>query len=661
MRKKKVVIHSNHSKSKSGFGRHTKALLTYLHNTGKYDLVEFCTGLNWSNPSLSKMPWKAYGTNPDSQQEWQSLLQGLNPNDQHIKAREISYGGHYIDRVIREEKPDVYIGVEDIWAFNGYTDKKWWNKIHSVVHTTLDSLPILPDAVDFAAKAKNYYVWAKFAEDALSKLGHSHVKTIHGAIESQKFFRLNDARRLELRKRFNIAPDAYVIGFVFRNQLRKSVVKLLQGFKDFLAREPDSNAYLLLHTHWSEGWNIPERIKEIGLDPKRVLTTYICRNCKQYEVKPFQLPQEEWSKNRINTQKGQNIACPYCGSKNGQITTNPTDGVTEEQLNEVYNIMDVYCHPFTSGGQEIPVQEAKLTELITLVTNYSCGEEYCTPESGGFPLDWSEYREPGTEFIKASTSEFSISKQLAKVYHMKPSRRKELGEIARKFVLNTCDIAYVGKQFEEIIDNAPFADWDWNFEEPMKNPNYVPPDIEDDKEWVKDLYKNILLMYVKDDDEGLQDWLKDLKEKRRDRESVYNYFRSVAIKDNQERSRIDFGEVFDKNGKKRILLVIKESLGDCFIVSSLFPSIKAQYPDHDLYVGCEPKYADVFVGNPHVHKILAYHPAMESELTMIGQGESKGYVDVYLHPAIGSQRQLCYLSNSNIALELEAESTPVLV
>ena len=41
-------------------------------------------------------------------------------------------------------------------------------------------------------------------------------------------------------------------------------------------------------------------------------------------------------------------------------------GVSEKELNEVYNLMDVYCHPFTSGGQEIPIQEAKLTELITL-------------------------------------------------------------------------------------------------------------------------------------------------------------------------------------------------------------------------------------------------------------------------------------------------------
>jgi len=652
MRKKKVVIHSNHSKSKSGFGRHAKALLTYLHNTGKYDLVEYCTGVNWDNEALKKMPWKTHGALPDSNAEWQQIMQGLNQHDQHIKGRDVSYGAYNIDRLMKQEKPDVYFGIEDIWAFNGYFDRKWWNKVHSVIHTTLDSLPILPDALSAADKVKNYYVWAKFAETAMKKHGHNHVKTLHGAIESSKFYRLPDSKRSELRKQHNIQPDAFIIGFVFRNQLRKSVVKLLQGFKTFCDQNPESKAYLLLHTHWSEGWNIPERIKEFGLDPARVLTTYVCKDCKQYEVKPYQLPTAEWKKSRINVNLGQNIPCKHCGSKNGLVTANVTDGVTEEQLNEVYNLMDVYCHPFTSGGQEIPVQEAKLTELITLVTNYSCGEEYCTPESGGFPLDWEEYREPGTEFIKASTFASSIAKNLKKVWEMKPAKRRELGVLARKFTIEVCDISAIGKQVEDIIDGAPFVEWDWDFSEPPKNPDYAPPPLEDTKEWLKDIYRNILRMYVKDDDEGLAYWMKEMDEKRQNRDGVLNYFRNVAFQENQKNAKMDFADVFDKNDKKRALLVMKESFGDCYLVSSLFKSFKEQYPEHDLYVACERKFAEMFLGNPYIHKILPYHPIMENELAMIGQVGNPKYVDVYFHPGIGSQRQLNYLSNDKIALTL---------
>ena len=72
----------------------------------------------------------------------------------------MGYGAAMIDEVIKNEKPDVYIGAEDIWAFNTYWDKIWWNNISCAVWTTLDSLPLLPAAVEAAPKIKNYFTWA---------------------------------------------------------------------------------------------------------------------------------------------------------------------------------------------------------------------------------------------------------------------------------------------------------------------------------------------------------------------------------------------------------------------------------------------------------------------------------------------------------------------
>ena len=57
-----------------------------------------------------------------------------------------------IDNAIKEFKPDVYIGIEDIWAFDGFAEKPWWNKINSMIWTTLDSLPILQSAIDVHQK-----------------------------------------------------------------------------------------------------------------------------------------------------------------------------------------------------------------------------------------------------------------------------------------------------------------------------------------------------------------------------------------------------------------------------------------------------------------------------------------------------------------------------
>ena len=61
MKKKKVVIHSNHCKAFTGFGKHTKNILIHLQKTGKYDLVEFANGIRWGDPSLKNLPWSAEG------------------------------------------------------------------------------------------------------------------------------------------------------------------------------------------------------------------------------------------------------------------------------------------------------------------------------------------------------------------------------------------------------------------------------------------------------------------------------------------------------------------------------------------------------------------------------------------------------------------------
>ena len=219
----------------------------------------------------------------------------------------------------------------------------------------------------------------------MHKLGYDHVKMIRGSLDKKKPFLNWIQKKRKSRKSHGISEDEFIIGFVFRNQLRKSVPNLLDGFKIFIEKNPNCKTKLLLHTHWAEGWDIPRLLKEKGIDNNLVLTTYYCSNCKNYQIKSFE---------------GQEKDCPFCGKKKSQNTTNVRSGVSEDQLNEVYNLMDVYCHPFTSGGQEIPVQEAKLAELITLVTNYSCGEDTCTEESGGLPRTGKSIESPEHNLLK---------------------------------------------------------------------------------------------------------------------------------------------------------------------------------------------------------------------------------------------------------------------
>mgnify|MGYP001167929357 CR=1 FL=1 len=487
------------------------------------------------------------------------------------------------------------------------------------------------DKHEIAAKhTNNVIVQASFAHKALSEKGYAdktHLLPV--PLDHKNFHKLDADTVSKIKSKNGISQDDFIIGFVFRNQLRKSVPNLLEGFKRFTQEHPESNAKLLLHTHWAEGWDISKLIAEKEINPASVLTTYFCKDCRNYEIKSFQ---------------GQDLDCKFCGSKKSQQTTQIQKGVSEKQLNEIYNLMDVYCHPFTSGGQEIPIQEAKLTELITLVTNYSCGEEMCQSEAASLPLSWSEYREHGTEFIKASTKPNSICSQLTKVYKMKPKQKELMGKQARQWVVDNFSTEAVCKIIEDFIDNSPEIDYKFDFLERRGNPNYVMPEIEEDSEWVLHMYANILNYdSIDKDDDGYKHWMSELKQGK-PRQDVEQYFRNIAAKENA--SKVSFEDLLDPNDKgKRILYCMPRSAGDIFLSTSLFKSIKETYPDHNLYVATSPEFFDILDGNEHVHKVLAFNDAFENHHFTEGSGENEGHFEISFIPHITTQKFQSYQHN----------------
>lgn len=632
LKKKKIVIHSNHCKAFTGFGKNAKNILIYLEKTGKYDIVEFCNGIRWGDPSLKKMPWKAQGSLPASISKLKELQKDP------ALAKSAAYGAEMVDSIIEEEKPDIYLGIEDIWAFSGYANRKWWNKINCMIWTTLDSLPILPEAVKAAPKIKNFYTWASFAQKSLNDIGQDHVKTLRGSLDTSNFFKLQESEKQKLRQKHRIEPNDFVIGFVFRNQLRKSVPNLLEGFKIFCEKNPQQNSKLLLHTHWGEGWDISRLIKEKGIDPSKILTTYFCNQCQEYEIKNY---------------IGDKLDCGFCGSEKSQSTTSVKGGVSESQLNEIYNLMDVYCHPFTSGGQEIPIQEAKLVELITLVTNYSCGEDSCKKDAASLPLSWTEYREPGTQFIKASTCPKSIASQLEKVLFMQNSHKELMGKQAREFVINNYSVEVIGKQLEEIFDSMPNIDWDFNFEVEERDPNYTPFDIEKDSDWLIDIYKNILKVEASELDDGHKHWMGRLKSDLK-RSDVLKYFQAVAEKENKENKKIELRELLDdEDPSERLLIVMPERIGDVYLMTSLLPNVKKQYPNHKIYFATSAKYFQMLDGNPYIHKCIAYHDELANLPLMEGQGDHEGYFDMAFIPFLGTQRFINYTHNGKDKIQFD--------
>ena len=173
-KKLRVLIHSNHSRMVTGFGKNAKNILLELHKDPNIEVFEAANGVAYGTDLLT--PWKSYGTlnqNPN-------LLQQIQGD--HIKERYNAYGGYAIDEIVKDCKPDVYVGIEDIWAFPQYEQKPWWNKINKILWTTLDSLPILDQAIQMEPHCDKMLVWASFAEQEMKRLGHKNVSTLHGVL-----------------------------------------------------------------------------------------------------------------------------------------------------------------------------------------------------------------------------------------------------------------------------------------------------------------------------------------------------------------------------------------------------------------------------------------------------------------------------------------------
>lgn len=624
-RKKKIVFQSDYCKAKTGFGRHAKEVLKALHATGKYEIIEVACGTPVEHPQFNGMPWKTYGvipSDPMRRQEFERHGQG--------GRAMMNYGVAVIDEVVNKEKPDVFIGVNDIWGFDHHMRQPWFKKISTVIHTPIDSVPLLDTHKSACEVSDKVLVMAGFAKRELEKFGLKS-DIVHNTLNENHFYPLKEEYRQKLRSAHGINPSDFIIGFLFRNQLRKSVPNLIAGFKHLISTNQDS--YLLLHTEiteGSDGWDIPKLIRDAEIPNERVLVTHYCKECHAYEIRPF---------------VGNEKPCKKCGAKNSVSSVPVSNLLSESDLNDIYNIMDVYCHPFTSGGQEMPIQEAKLAGLPTLCTNYSCGEDWSTIESGGFPLEWSPFYEVASNFMKASTNPLDICAKLDMVYKMSKETRNRLGLRGREYVISKCSPSVVAKQYEEIIDSFDFVDWS---DELTVNVDFKPDYTLNDYDFVKSLFNKIAGKDSNETHGDFQQILVALKQGER-REVIEKFFKDKTkelIKANRPKDApVDLNDFIDRSNPNRIAVVMPESAGDVFMVTSLLPEMKKEYPEYDIYFVTKPQFFEILVGNPYIKNIIPYHQQFESELYMSGAGSHEGFFEICFLPFIETQRMLGYLRN----------------
>jgi glycosyltransferase involved in cell wall biosynthesis len=640
---------------KTGFSNNIRSLLPFLYKSGKYELFHLNQGMG-ETPDFQRFPWKNF---PVLQNGTFDVAR-FQSQDEGYK-RHVSYGNLAVEKFIIDNKLDVVIHVEDIWssAEDAYIKAKWWPylKNNFLQWTTADSLPILPNFKTWAENCPNMWFWTSFAEEALkeeNKEKYSHVTTVPGCLIAEEYQPLLKYQKEDLRKKFNIDLDTFIFLQLGRNQLRKLYPFTIESFAKFKKRNPSIKSKLLFHTAWYEGWPLDRIREEWKVDKADILTTYFCRNCGQWEIKPYE---------------GEFRDCKYCGAKgqppsqennqgNGQKTAGIDSPITNKEMSKIYGIADGAVSTFTSGGLEFFNVESLLCGIPLLCSDYSCGT-YFTHNDFVFSLDGEYTYEVGTAFKKHVPNVNTMIKFYEKICSMSDDKRRDIVKRGREWALNTFDVSSVGKKLEDWIDSRKPIEWDYKYQFDPKNPFAEIKEISDNKEFTKQCYKEILKMEVKDDDSGLIYWLQFLANPQNKRDQMVNYMRNVAAGENQKNApQVDYSEMLIKNKKKNLLIILKESIGDIILSTAILKSFRDNYPSSDwnIYYATSQQYKEILDGNPNIDKVLDYQQFMESEIHCTGAGKTKGYFDAYCHLGNNTQHKLNYLTNNLIDLPRKRHS-----
>jgi len=417
----------------SGFGTYAKQILRRLHESGKYEIAEFAS--YGKSSAVQDTDWLFYANTPEDNCPPQEM-------EEYHRAGVNHFGAWRFDRVCLDFKPDIVLCYRDPWMDMFIKDSPLRPYFHWVWMPTVDSAPQRQEWINGFAECDALFAYSEFGVKVLKQQGKSKVNVIGCAspgIEPSVYAPVLDKRAH--RESLGLDPDCFIIGTVMRNQKRKLFFELMKSFRIFLDKAPAEVAkksYLYLHTSYPEsnGWDIPDGIMQNGIGGK-VLTTYICRNCKNFSCQLFN-DAMTW--------------CPHCNNLSAVCPT-VGFGLTIENLIKVYNAFDLYAQYAICEGFGMPQIEAASCGIPVAATNYSAMEDVIL-HTQGYPVPVKKfYREMETNAERAYPDNDAMAEIMTEFFTSPPQARMKKSMQARAGAVKRYDWDDTAKQWENYIDS----------------------------------------------------------------------------------------------------------------------------------------------------------------------------------------------------------------
>lgn len=251
---------------------------------------------------------------------------------------EAMYGYHKLWPMVDAIKPDIIFFINDPWIINEYIQRKPEHipMPKTVGYYPTDAGPIKKIWMNMLNGLDAQVCYSHYAESVVElSNGGKRPKNLHQIYHGVDRTKFRPVNQQVARNAMGIPHDKFVVGMVARNQYRKRFDILLKGFAEFAKGKPETMVYLHTAQH-DIGFDIDEMVLQLGL------------------------------KGRVYTTEG----------------LRPDKGVSDEELNMIYNSFDVNALISLGDGFGLPVAESMATGCPQLVSDHSCLKELVEGHGG---------------------------------------------------------------------------------------------------------------------------------------------------------------------------------------------------------------------------------------------------------------------------------------
>jgi len=306
---------------------------------------------------------------------------------------------------LRELKPDVFMILLDTFMCYPWLLNKDLAPAKSIFYFPSDGGGQLPSNCEqILNKVTVPVAMSKFGKQQVESLYNIPCEYIPHAVDEKMFYPLPKEEKDKLRVKWGL-KDKFVVGTVARNQGRKMMDRTIKGFAQFCKDKPD--AILLMHTDPQDGAAVS--------DLQRLIHRYNIEN-------------------RVI----------FTGMKYYK-------GFDYKEMNEVYNLMDVFLLTTSGEGFGIPIIEAMSCGVPVVATNYTTTQELVLDNDAGLGIELAAELTGSWDVERGVCSINDCALALSKMY-VDATFRDTCSFKGRDAVLNYYTWDVVMKQWEELLE-----------------------------------------------------------------------------------------------------------------------------------------------------------------------------------------------------------------